>query len=90
MIDLSKLYEIDEKIYSLMEKSLNEVGVSFEDSEIPNVGRSMLSYIARTESIKEAIFQLAEEGNIYGIKILLRSLYDHFLRFYYIFNRIYC
>ncbi|MBN2383212.1 hypothetical protein JXQ70_10050 [bacterium] len=87
MIDLEKIFEIDSNIFYLMEKSLNEVAISFSKSDIPNVGRSVLSFIARTESIKEAIFILSEEGNVYAIKILLRSLFEHLLKCNYIIFR---
>jgi hypothetical protein len=44
-------------------------------------------FLYKTNDIKETILRTCEAGDIYSVKILYRSLIEHFLRFQYIFFR---
>ena len=49
--------------------------------------RVFLWFIAKTNFLKEGIFDLCESDNIYGANVLYRSLIEYYLRFMYVWFR---
>jgi len=88
--ELDKFRNIDGEVFLIIKEPLAKAHHSFAKKSIPNTGRALLSFIARMDFIKLAIFDLMESTNgdcIYVLKILFRSFIDHFLKFLYVFFR---
>jgi hypothetical protein len=87
--DISKILDFDERFF----KKFEDVGDRFvpmlASSDFPVTALTILGLIGTANSIKLAIYDLAEESDthLYIIKILRRTLIEHYLRFYYILLR---
>jgi hypothetical protein len=81
---LDKYIEIDDKHQELIEEFFNEFLKLTNKKEFMNVRMVISSLIANTIFIKNGIYDLYESQNVYSIKILFRSLIEHFLRFQYL------
>lgn len=73
--------EGDEIISSIIKESGEKILLNLGKYEYPQTFRALFSFFAKTEAIKAAMFEMAESVNIYGMKILYRSLIEHFLKF---------
>lgn len=80
--------ECDEKVFSIIEEFGDQAALlELSKSDFPQTFRALFSFIAKTDAIKSAMFEMADSENIYGMKILYRSLIEHFLKFQYILYR---
>lgn len=84
---IEDLREISENVHEVMEKWLALVAQSQKDNPIPRTWLAQISFIARTNAIKESIFAIYEEDDPYSISILFRSLLEHTLKALYLFMR---
>jgi hypothetical protein len=88
MIDLTAIRKRDYEIHGIVEEFMPLAAEFARVSPIPKTANVFLSFITRTEFIKNGILDLAETENVYAAKILFRSHIEHFLRFQYIWFRV--
>ena len=87
-MNLKKLIKIDKKIDLIISKSIDEDVLEFEEhSSYPNTISSFVRLITSSDQIKDSILHLSEQGEIYSIHILYRSLIEQLLKTQYIFFR---
>lgn len=85
MIDkIADLRDIDDEIFDQFEKATEHFTWLINTNSIPKTSELYIIYIASTNTIKNAILDCADNQDIYTIKILFRSIIEHFLRFQYI------
>lgn len=85
---IDSLRDIDFKAHDIFEQNGSAIFELIKSDKIPKTANTFLLFIAKTNFIKESIFELSESQNIYAINILFRSLIEHYLRFKYIFFRV--
>lgn len=88
MTALEILQERNSDIHEIVEEFMPRVVAFLKSGPIPKTTTVFLSFIANTDFIKNGILDVAETENVYAVKILFRSLIEHFLRFQYIWFRI--
>ncbi|MDH3348225.1 MAG: hypothetical protein OEM02_09055 [Desulfobulbaceae bacterium] len=87
--DLQKILDFDDSFH----KSFEEIGNKFmpvlAHSEYPVTSQTLIGLIASANSIKLGIYDLAKscDTHLYIIKILHRTIIEHYLKFYYILFR---
>ena len=86
-IKIDELRIFDEEIHALIEKWMPLVLQDSTNHNIPNVWRASVMFITRSNFLKEAIFELSKNEDIYSAGILFRSLIEHYVKFQYIFLR---
>ncbi len=84
---IDELRIFDEEIHALIEKWMPLVLQDSINHNIPNVWQASVMFIMRSNFLKEAIFELSENEDIYSAGILFRSLIEHSVKFQYIFLR---
>ena len=86
---ISDVFEFDDEIHDYYEGLGNKFIPLLRDSDFPQTSRTLVGLMGSVNSIKLAIFDLAEasETHLYEIKILRRTLIEHYLRFYYVLFR---
>jgi len=84
---LEKYIEIDDKQQELLEQVFPRLISLREKTELKKSVITIIAFIGNTNFIKNGIFDLYESQNIYSIKILFRSLIEHYLKFQYLFLR---
>jgi len=82
---IEELRDIDDEIFITIKGSTQFINWFLKESPIPKTSELFWMYITSTNFIKNSIFDCAENEDIYSVKILFRSLIEHFLRFNYIF-----
>lgn len=84
---IEKIREMDEKMFEIIEESFPSLLSTVFESDYRQTGLSLTSFHSKTHFIKNAIFDLCENDDLYSARILFRSLIEHFLRHQYIFIR---
>jgi hypothetical protein len=79
--------EIDDKQQELLEQAFPLLMSLREKTEFKKSATTTIAFIGNTNFIKNGIFDLYESQNVYSIKILFRSLIEHYLKFQYLFFR---
>ena len=77
--------EIDDKQQELLEQAFPLLMSLREKTEFKKSATTTIAFIGNTNFIKNGIFDLYESQNVYSIKILFRSLIEHYLKFQYLF-----
>lgn len=88
MKSLKEILEADDQVYEIFTEVAPKMAEFMHTSTIPKTAQALFHFIAKTNAIKEAIFNSCEGNNLYAINILYRSLVEHLLRFHYIFFRV--
>jgi hypothetical protein len=81
---IEKLKRIDDEIFEEVKKASAHFPWLFKESSIPKTAELLIMYMSSTNCIKSSIFDCAEKEDIYTVKLLFRSMIEHFLRFQYI------
>lgn len=91
----SKLKERDkytiEKRYKLTKRAFtqnkDEIESLVKNSKNPNTAKSLLRFVKKIEGIKEGITNVADQGDLYTSRILLRCLFEHEIVAFYIWTK---
>ncbi|KGF80198.1 hypothetical protein IA69_19560 [Massilia sp. JS1662] len=78
---------IDTHISNIIDEHLKVLSSRIATTTYPDTYRTMLSFCARTNSLKAAMLDTLESGNAYAFKTLLRALCEHYLQFLQIWVR---
>jgi hypothetical protein len=78
---------IDTLINGIANEHLDALSGRLATTNFPATYRALLSLYVRTDSLKTAILDTHDSGNIYASKTLLRCLCEHYLKFLYIWAR---
>jgi len=84
---IEDIKSVDEKIHQIMEESFGELIKSISKSTFPSTGKALITLTLKSNFIKNAIFDLCENDDLYSVSILFRSLIEHYLRQQYLFMR---
>lgn len=87
MDSIEKLCDLSAQIHEIVEESYPDGIRCVLRSSATRTGAALVSLVAKTEFLKNAILDIAETDNVYSIKILFRSLLEHFLKSQYLFTR---
>ncbi len=91
MKKLEKLRDLDDLIHAEFEKYFPKAMTSNFSKKFPKTFLISNLFTNSTNFIKNSIFDCSETDDLFGVKILFRSLIEHFLRFQYVnFNWIKC
>ena len=88
--DISEILNFDDKFH----ERFSEIGDKFiptlAKSKYPITFKTLIGLMGTANSVKLGIYDLAEESDthLYIIKILHRTLIEHYLKFYYILFRL--
>jgi hypothetical protein len=87
--NIEQLREIDEYLFSeIIEGKLAEIAyLSIKNSGFPVTARAFMLFNTKINFLKNSIFNTAEDEDTYSIRILYRSLLEHYLTFFYICSR---
>ena len=72
---------IDTHISNIVDEHLKVLSSRIATTTYPDTYRAMLSFCARTNSLKVAMLDTLESGNAYTFATLLRALCEHYLQF---------
>ncbi|MBX7150006.1 DUF433 domain-containing protein [bacterium] len=84
---LKHIIKKDKKIVSIFERELEEAFSLIETTNCPNTVRTFIRLIIYADDIRDSIFLLAKESNLYSLNILYRALLEHYVRAYYVYLR---
>jgi len=82
---LDKYRILDDKVFEEFKKYFPKTTNSTFNKEFPNTSILISMFDTSATFIKNSIFDCCETDNNYAVKILFRSLIEHFFRFKYIF-----
>ncbi len=87
--DIQKALDFDDAFHETFDEVGNRFIPIIKTSDYPNTIRTLIGLMASANSVKLGIYDLAEESetHLYVIKILHRTLIEHYLKFYYILFR---
>jgi len=85
--ELQKLRDIDDEIFETVEDSTKYIAWLLKESPIPKTAEILWMFIGSSNFIKNSIFDCSETEDIYSVKILFRSIIEHYLRFQFIFTK---
>jgi hypothetical protein len=88
VMDLDALREREARLAGITPEFMSAAIEFATSGPIPRTANVFLSFITRTEFIKNGILDLVETDNTYAMKILFRSLIEHVFRFQYIWLRV--
>jgi len=78
---LEEIRDLDDLIFEEFKKYSMEIFESNFKSDFPNTLRITLNFTTSTNFIKNSIFDGLENDDLFGPKILFRSLIEHYLKF---------
>ena len=81
---LEKIGELDDLIHNEYEKYFPKTIESKFSKKFPYTFHISNLFTVSTNFIKNSIFDCSENDDLFGVKILFRSLIEHFLRFQYV------
>lgn len=88
MPDLSEILVKDDEIFDVLQEiSISSALQCFQKHDLPKIGQVMTSFVAKTNFLKTAIFDLCESDNLYATNIVFRSLIEHVLKAQYVFMK---
>lgn len=84
--DIDKILEFDDAFQERFVDVGNRLIPILKTSDFPSTAQTLIGLMGTSNSIKLGIFELAEhcQTHLYVIKVLKRSLVEHYLKFYYI------
>ena len=84
---IEEIRDYDDEIFEAIKENFHNSLPTFSKVGFSNVGRALMMFFTKTNFIKNAIFDICENDDIYSANILLRSLVEHHLKFMFIFIR---
>ena len=87
MNDIEAIRDIDEQVFDTIKEPLAEISSSFSKTQYPKTLSTFSLFVAKVDFIKNAIFDVSSNEDIYSSKILYRALIEHMLKFQYLFFR---
>jgi hypothetical protein len=87
MNDIEAIRDFDEQVFDIIKGPFADLSSSFSQTQYPKTLSTFLLFVAKVDFIKNAIFDLCSNENIYSSKILYRALIEHMLKFQYLFFR---
>lgn len=78
---IDKIRDLDDLIFEEFKIYFSEIFKSNFKSDFPNTLRIILNFTTSTNFIKNSIFDGLENDDLFGPKILFRSLIEHYLKF---------
>jgi hypothetical protein len=87
MNDIEAIRDIDEQIFDTIEGPLAELSSTFSQTQYQKTLSTFILFVAKVDFIKNAIFDICSNEDIYSAKILYRALIEHMLKFQYLFLR---
>lgn len=82
---LDDILEINDEIFECFQEYFPDTPKSQFATKYPITFQLFIDFEISTTFIKSGIFESAESDNIFVVKILMRSLIEHYLRFKYVF-----
>lgn len=82
---IDKIRDVDDNIFKIIEASLLDLTMEVLKSEYPFTGKALVMLVTKSNFIKNSIFDVCENEDLYSANILYRSLIEHFLRHQYLF-----
>lgn len=79
--------DADDKYFQIVEKTMPALFTDPGTTDFPNTHRAFCGFIAKTNSLKTALFEMVDTNNPYAFNALFRCLCEHYLKFLYIFVR---
>ncbi len=88
--DISSILDFDDKFHEHFSEVANRFVPELGKSKYPVTFKTLIGLMGTANSVKLGIYDLAEESDmhLYIIKILHRTLIEHYLKFYYILFRL--
>lgn len=80
----SLLISVDDNIFNIIQKELLNLSIIANQSKYKQTATTLCFFIPRLGFIKNSIFDLADNNDIYSMKILFRSMIEHYFRVLYI------
>lgn len=87
MESLEDLRDLSDEILESIKDSYPDGIKCLLNSSAPHTGRALVSLVSKTGFLSNAIFDIAETDNPYCVKILFRSLVEHYLKSQYLWTR---
>jgi len=84
MNNIEQIRDLDDEIFEEFKIYSNKVLSSKFCSSFPSTVQLSNSFTISTDFIKNSIFDCSETDDFFGVKILFRSLIEHYLRFSFI------
>jgi len=81
-------YKVNDEIYEIIKKYLPNSLKQIKNTNFPLTLRALLHFHTNSNFIKNGIIDLINSDNLYGAKILYRSLIEHFLKSEYLFMKV--
>jgi len=81
MSSLNKIIDLDNAIFEEIKIYFSKISTSSFSKRYPITLQLSNLITTSTKFINESIFNCCENDDLYGIKILFRSLIEHYLRF---------
>lgn len=84
MNTIEQIKDLDDQIFEVFKIYFNKVFTSKFCVSFPSTVQLSNSFTINTNFIKNSIFDCSETNDFFGVKILFRSLIEHYLRFSFI------
>jgi hypothetical protein len=81
MSSFDKIIDLDKAIFEEFKSYFSKISTSNFSKQYPITLQLSNLFTTSTNFVKESIFNCCENDDLYGIKILFRSLIEHYLRF---------
>ena len=87
--NLQEILDFDDKLHEKFEEIGNRFTPVFASSKYPATATTLIGLMSSANSVKLGIYDLAEacDTHLYVIKVLHRTVIEHYLKFYYILFR---
>lgn len=82
---ISKIRDVDDEIFQIIKGSFVDLIKDVSKSIYPYTGKALTMLFTKSDFIKNSIFDICENEDLYSANILYRSLIEHFLRHQYLF-----
>lgn len=82
---IENIRKADDKIHTVIETSFGDFVTDIKKSKFPFTGKAIIMLVTKSNFIKNSIFDIALNEDLYSANILFRSLIEHFLRHQYLF-----
>lgn len=87
MNDIVAIRNTDEQVFDTIKEPFPELSSSISKTQYPKTLSTFSLFVAKVDFIKNAIFDVSSNEDIYSSKILYRALIEHMLKFQYLFFR---
>jgi len=81
---INKIRDVDDQIFKLVDASLIDLTKDILKSKYPLTSKALIMLVTKSNFIKNSIFDICENEDLYSANILYRSLIEHSLRYQFI------